>query len=54
MKASVKTLKEALDRGSTIGVAEAYKELALKLEIFKAEMQTTLTGETVSKNPDGS
>ncbi len=41
MKACAESLKEALDRGSTVGVAEAYKKLVLKLEKFKAAMQTT-------------
>ncbi len=44
MKASAQSIKEALDRGSSVGVAESYKELVLKLEKFKAAMQTTSAG----------
>jgi hypothetical protein len=48
MKANAESLKEPLDRGSTVRVTEAYRELK-----FKEGMQTTHAGEPVGTHPDG-
>jgi hypothetical protein len=53
MKASAESLKEPLDKGSTFGVADTYRELVLKLERFKEGMQNTLAREPVGTHPDG-
>jgi hypothetical protein len=42
LRANTESLEEALRRGSTIGIAEAYRELVLKLERLRAGLQATI------------
>jgi hypothetical protein len=46
-------LEEALRRGSSVGIAEVYRELVLTLEKFRAGLQATIAGKTIISDPYG-